>query len=142
MKIVFVGISNKSNEFGEMQPLDISTPTGKIIYMIETKLGFDILKTNLVSFTPLDAKGKIRYPNEIEKELGARQLQAYLQNNSPCLVFLMGSIVKNAVTKYIKLNTDINTFYIRHPSYIYVYKRSSLNDYVDSIIDLINTNLR
>lgn len=141
MNVIFVGISNKSNSNGEMLPLDILTPSGLIISKVDQKLGFKTSKINLVSHTPLDNNGKIRYPNKEEIDNGVKELKKYFDSHSPCIVFMLGKIVQKAITQNIMPNNNILLLAIKHPSYIYIYKRSTIDEYVDDIVQIVNKHL-
>ena len=148
VEIMFVGISNKSDAMGEMQPLDKTTPTGKIIHQIELKLGRECIKTNLVQFTPTDECGKIRYPNSSEIKTGLLECLRLIQSNAPCIVFLLGKLVQKSFfdnLKPKKLSDDLyqleeNIYLIPayHPSYIHTYRRSQTDNYVDGIVNAVN----
>ena len=137
MNVIFVGISNKSNSKGEMIPFDLSTPSGKIMAKVDLKLGFKSLKTNLVNHTPLDNKGKIRYPNTQEISIGIVEIQKYIDINSPCLVFMLGKIVEKSLSKELKTRDGLHLVAIKHPSYIHVYKKSTTDEYISNILDTV-----
>lgn len=59
----------------------------------------------------------------------------------PKTVFLLGKIVYDNVYKYYKDNKlDVSKlFYIEHTSYIYIYKRKYLKEYIEKVKNLIIT---
>ena len=144
MQVIFVGISNKSDAMGEMQPLDKTTPTGKIIHQIEYLLGRDCIKTNLVQFTPVDDHGKIRYPNQDEINTGLVECLALIHSHSPCVVFLLGKLVQKAFFDNLKTKKLTDSLYqleeniylipVYHPSYIHTYRRTQTNNYINHIV--------
>jgi len=126
-KIAIVGISNKP----DCSPLDNSTNTGKIINrIIDNFPGVEFYKTNLVNFAPLNELGKLRYPTKQEIE---DNMEYLLNEISDCnLVICLGS----KVTKYLT-NKASNIISIKHPSYIWVYKRKELDSYIDKVVNII-----
>jgi len=154
--VMWVGLSAKKVEslFDEI-PLASNTNTGKIVADIEK--GFkDLLfyKTNIVKCLPLDDKKKLRYPTI--DEMGACQdnFNKELEVVNPSIVFLLGKKVSDFVFKQHKkldrtikkvddswLYNNITFISIYHPSYIYVYKRKFIGDYIESIQSIIEREL-
>lgn len=129
MKIIFVGLSNKINT----KPLDSNTISGALIDEIINGLNFECIKTNLVNFAPLNENGKLRYPNQHEKDCGYIDLKKILQTNNPSLVVCLGDIVY----RYLENKLE-NVVKIKHPAYIAVYRRAEKEHYIASSIDLIH----
>lgn len=146
--VMWVGLSAKKVEslFDET-PLANNTNTGKIIEAIEEKFyGVSFYKTNIVKCLPLDEKQKLRYPTLLEMEACSENLSKEVKNIRPSIVFLLGSKVSDFVFQQHKKNTkslrkennswvydDTIYFAIQHPSYIHVYKRKFIDDYVAEI---------
>ena len=54
------------------------------------------------------------------------------------IILFLGKLTFNFIEKYfIKNNIDKSKLiYIEHPSYIYVYKRKYINDYINEVVDI------
>lgn len=131
-KIAIVGISNKP----DCSPLDDSTNTGKIINrIIDHFPEVEFYKTNLVNFAPLNELGELRYPTKQEVKDNMPNL---LNNIKDCNVIVC---LGNKVTNYLtgKINNMIS---IKHPSYIWIYKRKDLDNYVNEIIVTIRNKIQ
>ncbi len=128
-KIIFIGLSNKI----DTEPLSSQTVSGALMDRIINNLEFSCIKTNLVNFAPLNNIGKLRYPNEIEKDQGFKGLKLLLQNNDPYIAVCLG---KNTAD-YLKGKID-NLLAIKHPAYIAVYRRKESDLYVQNTVDMIN----
>lgn len=126
MKIIFVGLSNKIN----LEPLASSTKSGALINEIITQINCDCIKTNLVNFAPVNVKGKLRYPNSEEMEIGFDNLRSIISQNEPCIVVGLGAIVCKKLDKKVE-----NFVKIKHPAYISTYKRHQKSEY---ILDSVN----
>lgn len=151
-EVFWVGLSAKKVLSDVDIPLSPDTNTGKLIQKIEELLcEVTTYKTNLVKCVPLNEQSKLRYPNKKEMDTCFENLQTEIAELSPKIVFLLGEKVYSSVGKH--LNIDFHkwnefdyyykeyegTYYvpIHHPSYIYVYKRKNIDDYVHSIEKLI-----
>ena len=57
---------------------------------------------------------------------------------NPKIILVLGKLTFNFVEKYfIKNNIDKSKLiYIEHPSYIYVYKRKYIDDYINKVVDI------
>lgn len=142
--VMWVGLSAK-RVLNSNIPLDKSTNSGKIIELIENKIeGLKFYKTNLVKCLPLDENNKLRYPNLFEMKQCVENLIIEIEIIKPKVIFLLGKKTYDFVHKYFKeKNIDCsNLFSIEHPSYIYVYKRKYINDYVDKVIDICNRTIK
>ena len=148
--VFWVGLSAVQFEDDEEKlPLSPLTPTGSLIQRIEHSYNNEITfyKTNLVKCVPLK-DGRIRYPFEHEMEKCFPNFEWELEYLSPNTVFLLGKQVANFVLKKLanykpSLNeefrynpVEINGVCfipVHHPSYVLVYKRKNLNQYIKSI---------
>ena len=155
-QIFWVGLSAKIVSDDTDIPLSPETNTGQIIYEIEETYN-DIIsyKTNLVKCVPLTESKKLRYPNKSEINCCIIHLQEEIHELSPKIVFLLGEKVCSSVEKQLCITfekwngfnyiyKEINGVYyipIHHPSYIYVYKRKQIQQYVKSIQSLIDSLL-
>lgn len=142
--VMWIGLSAK--KVGNLEinyPLEEDTNSGKIIKEVEDILpNVKFYKTNLVKCLPLDDNGKIRYPNNEEMNACINNLIKEIEFLKPKVVFLLGNNVSNFVEKYIKKhNIKLNLYLkkIEHPSYIYIYKRKNKQDYINKIINDINS---
>lgn len=126
-----MGLSNKQ----DLEPFDSSTNSGKIVDMIIEKLP-DIIfvKRNIVQYAPLDKNGKLRYPNKEELIDGNNNLVKII-NEFDCVV-LFGNIVQNTINSDCRF-THMKKIFAKHPSYIWVYKRKLIDEYVDQIVNEI-----
>lgn len=142
-EVMWVGLSAKKT-LGNDIPLDKNTNSGKIIEQIENRLPeLKFYKTNLVKCLPLDENNKLRYPNLLEMEACLENLIKEIEMVNPKVIFLLGKKTYNFVYKYFKQNNinDSILFQVEHPSYIYVYKRKYLEEYINKITTICNKNL-
>lgn len=152
-KIFWVGLSAKKVCSDTEIPLSPETNTGMLIQKIEELLNeIPTYKTNLVKCVPLNEQQKLRYPNKKEIDSCFDNLQEEIKELSPKIVFLLGEKVYSSVGKHFNIEFDkwdsfdysykeYNGIYyvpIHHPSYIYVYKRKKVDQYVKSVERLIN----
>lgn len=100
---------------------------------------------------PLTEEQKLRYPNKKEIDSCYEHLAEEIQELSPKIVFLLGGKVSSAVEKHLKINFEkwdefkyhykkINGVYyvpIHHPSYIYVYRRKRIDEYINEVERII-----
>lgn len=154
--VMWIGLSAKKVEsLFDDTPLAANTNTGKIIAEIENKFeNLSFYKTNIVKCLPLDDKKKLRYPNNSEMSACHDNLQLELETLKPNLVFLLGKKVSDFVYKQQKnmkykiekieggwIANDTTFMAIHHPSYIYVYKRKFIDDYINEVQLTIETEL-
>lgn len=152
-QIFWVGLSAKMTTSEEDIPLSPETNTGCIIKQIEDSLNeIKTYKTNLVKCVPLNENNKIRYPNSTEISCCISNLQTELNMLSPKIVFLLGEKVSASIEKYFDISFEKwdefnytfkeidGTYYIpvQHPSYIYVYKRKLIDQYIAGIKSIIS----
>ena len=133
--IMFVGISAKIKETEDEIPLSENTNSGKLIKMIEERLGEEnnnvsCYRSNMVKCVPLDEKGKIRYPDILEIENCIDNLVYELSIVKPKVVVLLGRLVEKYLKRKI-IEQGYNTITIYHPSYIYVYRKKEIEKYVE-----------
>lgn len=138
-------------------PLSPSTKSGKLIQDVEVRNTNSItfLKTNLVKCLPLN-ENKIRYPQLLEMDKCFPNLDKEISKHKPKIVFLLGRQVADFVYKKNnfklgplgsdykysgKLVNDVLYVPIHHPSYILVYKRKFVQNYIEGINELINSTL-
>ena len=129
-------------------PLSTNTNSGKLINSIEFFIpNVSFYKTNIVKCLPLEGE-RIRYPSKKEMETCFFHLENEIDSLNPRLVFLLGKQVSEFVLnkfgiKEFTLNDNfeyqsfeignISFVPIHHPSFILVYKRKKLQDYMNSI---------
>lgn len=144
--VMWVGLSAKKvNNVLLSKPLDENTNSGSIIKKIENSLSnYTFYKTNLVKCLPLNEKGKLRYPTKDEMDACIENLLNEIDYIKPKIIFLLGHKVHDYITKYLKVNninySGIKIYYIEHPSYIYVYKRKNIDDYINKIVKIVRSN--
>ena len=154
-QIFWVGLSAVRFNLGvEKLPLSPLTNSGALIEKIEIPLRKHIYfyKTNLVKCLPLK-KEKIRYPLKCEMEKCYSNFEDEINILRPSIVFLLGKqvasfVFKKQANKEVNFDKDFqyqgikkdNILYIpiHHPSYILVYKRKQLDNYVKNIRKLCN----
>jgi DNA polymerase len=153
--VFWVGLSAvKLDKEDPSIPLSKATKTGSLIHDIEKECQEDLVfyKTNAVKCLPLKSS-KIRYPSRLEMQECYPNLELELEVLSPRIVFLLGKQVSDFILsqhgiKIPGLNTEFSyepisigeTLYvpIHHPSYILVYKRKKVSEYISAISKLIN----
>jgi uracil-DNA glycosylase len=133
----------------EKIPLSPYTKSGALIYEIEQpfvkKISF--FKTNVVKCLPLN-NDKIRYPFKHEMEKCYPNLLSEIEVLKPSVIFLLGKQVSTFI--FGKLGVDdlildenfnynsvivdnIQYIPIHHPSYVLVYKRKFVTNYIEGI---------
>ncbi|MDD3452903.1 MAG: hypothetical protein PHN42_01325 [Bacilli bacterium] len=133
MKIVFVGLSNKKN----LKPFDKKTKSGEIIDQIIDALDDHCYKLNLVSYAPLNDDNKLRYPTKLEIIKERPKFLREIKKINPDIIIGFGNIVGNELKKIKLINNKL--IIKKHPSYIYVYKRKEINNYIEDTISEINS---
>jgi len=153
--VMWVGLSHKKEKDGnKFYPLGEDTNSGKVILEIEKclpKLKFH--RTNLVKFAPTDKNNRLRYPTVFEMENDFPLLQEEIDNLEPKIIFLLGAKVAEFVLKkneqrLIKSHKDWQSYEVVilkgtflvsvfHPSYVYVYKRKNIDEYIDAVRRII-----
>lgn len=155
-EVFWVGLSAKRTKHEQDTPLSPDTNTGKVLSAIEEKCeGIRFYKTNLVKCLPLTDNEKIRYPNVEEMDCCFDNLTEEFREMSPKLVFLLGDRVSCSIEKNmgVKLERwdgleysptrlgEISFVSIHHPSYIYVYKKRYMGQYIDAIQRIIGETM-
>ena len=117
--------------------------------------GIVFYKTNLVKCLPLSEQQKLRYPTWQEIDCCYENLIKEIQEMSPKIVFLLGEKVYSSVGRHLKIkfkkwdefrygyvkHEGIYYVPIQHPSYIYVYKRKQLENYIEGVVQIIKESL-
>lgn len=150
--VMWVGLSaKKATDVENYAPLHIDTNTGKLVAEIEAQCHhINFYKTNLVKFSPLDSKGKLRYPTYEECALCYPELQVEIQTVNPRVVLLLGSKTAKFVLGQFRLQMPKLSYEYRsckyeerwyvpihHPSYIMVYKRKEKDQYIHAVKTVI-----
>ena len=150
-QVFWVGLSAKRAHFESEPPLSPQTNSGRVIHSIEEKWSnIASYKTNLVKCLPLTEQNKLRYPNDKEIDCCYSHLVDEINAMTPQIVFLLGEIVSTAVERHLRIHfSKLNgfsynyhfyqgAFYvpIQHPSYIYMYKRKYMDDYLTGVRDV------
>ncbi|MCB0518182.1 MAG: hypothetical protein H6577_06420 [Lewinellaceae bacterium] len=148
--IFWVGLSAvKFDAHEEKLPLSPSTASGALVHSIEApyldKLSF--YKTNLVKCAPMQGN-KLRYPLKHEMAKCFPNFQWELETLQPKTVFLLGNQVASFVLQqfnhsksvfsdgfnYSSFDMDgIRFIPIHHPSYMLVYRRKLLAEYMEGV---------
>jgi len=150
--IFWVGLSAVKILNSQDIPLSPNTNTGKLIHSIEFFFqNKSFYKTNLVKCLPL-TNDKIRYPSAREMTCCVSHLKDEIQFFKPKLIFLLGKQVATFVLREFGVmdytldeNFDYssysfgNTLFvpIHHPSFVLVYKRKRLQEYIKSVEKII-----
>jgi DNA polymerase len=153
--IFWVGLSAVKVSNKKDIPLSPNTNTGKLIHSIEFFFQNQVFhKTNVVKCVPLN-DDKIRYPSNKEMKICFSHLKKEIEYLEPKVVFLLGKQVATFVLKEFNitdysLNDDFNyhsfksqnitLIPIHHPSFILVYKRKKIHEYMNAIEKIININ--
>ena len=157
--VMWVGLSAKRVDPGtSFIPLAPETPTGNIIQAIEGQLlGVSFYKTNLVKCPPLDASGKLRYPNEKEMDVCFNNLEYEIKMIKPTIIVLLGLRVANFCFPRMfghkavlpdnygyrpKQTNEASFIPVHHPSFINVYRKKQQTAYRNSISRMIESLLR
>lgn len=155
-KVFWVGLSAKKITFESEKPLSSTTNSGKLICDVEERCaGISTYKTNLVKCVPLDEQMKLRYPNKKEIDICFPNLEGEIKNLRPRIVFLLGDKVAKATSRHLglvfepwngfnyKYALHEGAYYvpIHHPSYIHVYKRKQIDEYISGVEQLVSTLL-
>ena len=131
--VLFIGLSDKVG----CTPLQSGTKSGDLIDKIIEKVNSNCYKVNLVNFAPLDENNKLRYPNKQEMDLGYINLEKVIESLQPCICVCLG----DKVSKYLSKKSE-GFISIKHPSYIAVYKRSTMDKYISESAELIELKLK
>lgn len=102
--------------------------------IIEKLPDIEFVKRNIVSYAPLDKNGKLRYPNKEELYDGNNSLVKII-NEFDCVV-LFGKVVQNTINNDRRF-IHTKKIFAKHPSYIWVYKRKLIDEYVNQIVNKI-----
>jgi len=160
--IFWVGLSSVLiTDEDEKIPLSPHTKSGALISKIEEPFLNDIIfyKTNVVKCLPL-INDKIRYPLKHEMEKCYPNLIYEIETLKPTIIFLLGKQVSQFILAKHSLNefalkddfnydsyliNDIIYVPVHHPSFILVYKRKFIENYIQGIssffeeITVVNT---
>jgi hypothetical protein len=147
--VYFIGLSAKPM----CEDLDPETRTGNIIEQIIYDLpSIEIVKTNLVKTPPIDHEGKLRYPNPTEMRSGWNELQNEVNQTCPDALVTLGQQVSFFLRSQmgiqpakLQLPSDFsyksylsrsqsNILSIHHPSFVFVYRRREIQNYVDNVV--------
>ena len=151
-RVFWVGLSAKITACEDEGPLSPTTNSGSLLCQVEGRCSnISTYRTNLVKCAPLNDNGKLRYPNRHEIDSCLPHLNVEINELEPKIVFLLGWKVIDAVSRSFSLDLETwdgfdytfqkhgNVYYvpIHHPSYIYVYKRKMIDDYIDGLVRVI-----
>ena len=157
-EVFWVGLSAVKISPGENEsPLSVETNTGSILNQIEHQANqsTNFYKTNLVKCLPLK-NNKIRYPKVSEMEHCFTFLKKEVGILKPQIIFLLGKQVSTFVLKkYGVANFDLDPNFeysvfnfenityvpIHHPSYIFVYKRKKIKEFISGVLEQIRKTM-
>ena len=147
--VYFIGLSAKPM----CEHLAPETRTGNIIGQIIDQLpAVKVVKTNLVKIPPIDPAGNLRYPNPTEMLLGWNELQDEMNRTDPDLLVTLGQQVSLFLRSQMgvqpakpQLPSDFSyesylsqsqskILSVHHPSFIYVYHRKEIENYVENVV--------
>lgn len=148
--IFWVGLSSVLiSEGDEKIPISPSTKSGALIRKIESPFLNDIsfYKTNVVKCLPL-SNDRIRYPFKHEMEKCYPNLIDEINALNPTIIFLLGKQVAQFVLRKHSIDSftldgqfnyesypinDTIFVPVHHPSFILVYRRKYIDDYIKGI---------
>ncbi|WP_165958282.1 uracil-DNA glycosylase family protein [Segetibacter sp. 3557_3] len=157
-QIFWVGLSAVMFKEGqEKLPLSPLKSSGALIHSIEAPLRpiFSFYKTNLVKCAPIE-DDKVRYPLTHEMEKCFPNFEWELKHLHPKVVLLLGKQVADFVLKRFDLPKVTlaehfqyhmflidGTYFVpvHHPSYMLIYKRRYIQQYINGIQDLISKSI-
>ena len=147
--VYFVGLSAKPM----CEHLAPETRTGYIIEQIIHHLpSITTVKTNLVKTPPIDQAGNLRYPNPTEMKLGWNELQDEMNQTIPNLLVTLGQQVSVFLRSQMGVQpvkprfpadfsyesylsqSKLNILSVHHPSFVFVYRRKDIENYVDNVV--------
>ncbi|BEH09897.1 hypothetical protein GSUET_15090 [Geobacter sulfurreducens subsp. ethanolicus] len=150
--VMFVGLSSKPGT----EALCSSTNSGKLICEIEKHIAqaLSVHKTNLVKCAPLDTKGKLRYPTLEEMKACLPRLLMEIDHYQPRAIVPLGGQVSKFMLSELISNPRFEGFSddfqydafsfkgrivlpVHHPSYVWIYRRKRIPQYVDAVSDLL-----
>lgn len=152
-QIFWVGLSAKKLTYEGEGPLAATTASGKLLGRVAASCpGISFYATNLVKGVPLDEHQQLRYPKKQEIAACFPNLAKEIQILAPKIVFLLGTMVTATVEQQFGLTFKgwegfaynylqyEKVYYvpIHHPSYIWVYKRKQVEEYLASLERLIS----
>lgn len=146
--VMFIGLSAKPGT----DDLCPTTNTGKLIAAIEDTLvsSLGIYRTNAVKCAPLDSTGKLRYPSEKELQACLPALRNEIELVAPRVIVPLGGQVSRFLLQHLGEGLEFAGFDsgfsyqtyslalgqampIHHPSYIWVYRRKRIDEYVKAV---------
>lgn len=146
--VMFIGLSAKPGT----DDLCPTTNTGKLIAAIEGQLvsSLGICRTNAVRCAPLDSTGKLRYPTEKELLACLPELRNEIELVAPRVIVPLGGQVSRFLLQQLGRGLRFSGFDsgfsyqtyslgfgqampIHHPSYIWVYRRKRIDEYVSAV---------
>lgn len=147
---MFVGLSSKPGT----AVLCPTTNSGKLISEIEERISesFSVYKTNLVKCAPLDEHGKLRYPTLAEMKACLPRLITEIEHFQPRVIVPLGGQVTKFMMNTLMSDQRFDGFSddfryrtfsfnsgmllpVHHPSYIWVYKRKRISQYIGAVGD-------
>lgn len=136
--IFFIWLSYKlDREWNILEAFSAKTASWKILQDIKDKSWKNIVMLNLVQWVPLDKNWKIRYPSNVEKKKWYEYIKWLIEKYNPEKIFLFWKQVQD-MFKEDKNKFNGLLWFVDHPSYISVYKKSEEGDYKQYILDSLN----
>lgn len=151
--LLWVGISLQK---GSNVALDEKFASGKLIKKLTDKLpNFIHHKTNLVDFAPLDQNDKLRYPTKDEIKDSFSCLMKQIEVIRPRIIVALGGAVTKSLSDMMEVDIEFPKTFdykvnegewpvmsIHHPSYISIYKRKKMDDYVNGVVNGVNESVK
>ena len=148
--IMFVGLSSKPGTAA----LCPTTNSGKLVGEIEKRVIeiFSVYKTNLVKCAPLDESGKLRYPTLVEMKACLPHLLTEIDHFQPRVIVPLGGQVSKFMISTLMSDQHFDGFAndfryqmfsfnssimlpVHHPSYIWIYRRKKISQYIAAVGD-------
>lgn len=144
--VMWLGLSAKKvKDININYSLENNTNSGKLIEEIEKRRpNLKFYKSNLVKCLPLDENSKLRYPQKCEMNSCLENLLIEINYLKPKVIFLLGNIVNDFVTKNINQNNlklETKLIKLEHPSYISTYRKKHIESYIEKILAYIDNNI-
>ncbi|MCL2610617.1 MAG: hypothetical protein FWE02_02955 [Defluviitaleaceae bacterium] len=148
-EVFWVGLSAKKLMYEGEKPISPKTNSGALISKVEENIkNISTYRTNLVKCVPLDNNGKLRYPNKKEMDTCMANFEIEIKVIKPKTIFLLGTQVRDTISRSFSLKfpaieefnyqsieyRTMNFIAIHHPSYVYIYKRKQINNYMEGIL--------
>lgn len=144
MRCLWVGLAHKRSKNGvTMAAFDVRTPSGALVHRIAEGIpNATHLFDNIVSYVPTDTEGKERLPNKVDFEASWKDFWCRVEASSPDLLVIFGGSAAKFCQKRLNLGSEkysvveyngVSIAFCDHPSYVNIYKRKSMDTYIEMV---------